>query len=122
MTIVQFPMTARVDIEIAPVVDDTAMKEGSDVVSDYIPAYVNAVEGEAHEAVAEKGLIANVDAVPGWATKVFADWVTGVIVSLLGVDEQVHQESMLAKEVVTMSTIEEVVVGLAPIVLDIVLK
>ena len=29
---------------------------------------------------------------------------------------------MLAKAVVTMSTIEEVVVGLAPIVLDIVLK
>ena len=65
-------MTARVDIEIAPVVDDTAMKEGSDVVSDYIPAYVNAVEGEAHEAVAEKGMIAKVDAMPGWATKLVA--------------------------------------------------
>ena len=80
-------MTARVDIEMVPFVNETVMKEGSDVVSDCMPAYVNAVEGEAQEAVAEKGEIANEDAVPGWATKVLADWVTGVIVSLLGVDE-----------------------------------
>ena len=39
-------------------------------MSDCMPAYVNEVEGEAHKAVAEKGVIAKVDAVPGWATKV----------------------------------------------------
>ena len=65
-------MTARVDIEMAPVVDEIVMKEGSYVVSDCMAPYANTVEGEAHEAVAEKGMIAKVDAMPGWATKLVA--------------------------------------------------
>lgn len=85
--IVYFPMTPAVDIEISPVTDETVMKVGSDVVSDCMPAYANTVEGDAHETVAEKGVITRVEEIPGWAKKILADWVTGVIVSLSGVDE-----------------------------------
>ena len=115
-------MTPRVDIEMAPVVDEIVMKDGSEVVSDCMPAYANTVEGDAHETVAEKGVIAKVEAMPGWAPKVLAAWVTGVIMSLIGVDEYVHQESMLAKEVITMSIIVEGASGFATMKLVIEVK
>ena len=63
-TMVQFPITPRLDIEIAPVVDETLMKEGSEVVSDCMPAYAKMEEGEEHQAAAEKGVITKVDALP----------------------------------------------------------